>query len=96
MSSTHHTIRDLEQLGSLIRDRREAAGLSLDRAAALLGVGRRFLIELEHGKRRANVETLLQVLNALGLEMVIETRTPGLTARAQRSPETSSTSATDV
>ena len=96
MSHTHHTIRDLEQFGCLIRDRREAAGLSLDRAAALLGVGRRFLIELEHGKRRANVETLLHVLNALGLEMVIETRTPARTARAQPSAGTTSTSTTDV
>ena len=96
MSHTHHTIRDLAQLGCLIRDRREAAGLSLDRAAALLGVGRRFLIELEHGKRRANVETLLHVLNALGLEMVIETRTPARTARAQPSAGITSTSTTDV
>jgi transcriptional regulator with XRE-family HTH domain len=92
MSDTHHTIRDLEQLGRLIRDRREAAGLSLDRAAALLGVGRRFLIELEHGKRRANVETLLHVLNTLGLEMVIETRTPARTATSA----TNATSTSDV
>ncbi len=82
MTDTRHTIRDLEQLGVLVRERREAAGLTLDRAAALLGVGRRFLIELEHGKRRANVETLLQVLNALGLELVVEARTPAGTALA--------------
>jgi len=82
MTDTRHTIRDLEQLGVLVRERREAAGLTLDRAAALLGVGRRFLIELEHGKRRANVETLLQVLNALGLKLVVETRTPAGTASA--------------
>ena len=38
MTQTRQTIRDLEQLGALVRARREAAGLTLDRAAALLGV----------------------------------------------------------
>lgn len=74
----------MADIGRLIRDRRKAAGLTLDDAAALLGVGRRFLIELEHGKRRANIETLLEVLQALGLEMVIETRTPASTASAAK------------
>jgi HTH-type transcriptional regulator/antitoxin HipB len=96
MADTRHTIRDLEQLGRLVRERREAAGLSLDRAAALLGVGRRFLIELEHGKRRANAETLLRVLNALGLEMVVETRTPARTAAADAPGERAATRASDV
>ncbi len=82
-------ISNLTQLGRLVRRRREAAGLTLDEAAGLLGVGRRFLIELEHGKRRANIETLLRVLHALGLELVIETRTPGATATtAERQPTT--------
>jgi len=87
MTQTRQTIRDLEQLGALVRARREAAGLTLDRAAALLGVGRRFLIELEHGRRRANVETLLRVLNALGLELVVEPRTPAGTASADAPSE---------
>ncbi len=85
--SAENRISSLTQLGRLVRSRREAAGLTLDEAAALLGVGRRFLIELEHGKRRANIETLLRVLHALGLELVIETRTPGTTATtAERQP----------
>lgn len=84
MSPTQRTVRDLRQLGSVIRSRREAAGLTLDEASDLLGVGRRFLIELEHGRRRANIETLLQVLNALGLELVIEPRTAAGTASAER------------
>ncbi len=73
-----------------MRSRREAAGLTLDEASDLLGVGRRFLIELEHGKRRANIETLLQVLNALGLEMVIEPRTAAGTASADGPPGSAS------
>jgi HTH-type transcriptional regulator/antitoxin HipB len=78
-------VSNLGDIGRLVRIRREAAGLTLDEAAALLGVGRRFLIELEHGKRRANVETLLRVLHALGLEMVIEVRRPAMTATSVES-----------
>ncbi len=77
MDTKRVVVRELQTLGDLVKARREMARLTLDEAAQLLGVGRRFLIELEHGKRRANVETLLQVLNVLGLEMVIETRRPG-------------------
>jgi len=80
MSTSQARVRTLIELGALVRERRVAAGLTLDEAAGLLGVGRRFLIELEHGTRRANIETLLQVLAGLGLELVIEVRTPGSTA----------------
>jgi transcriptional regulator with XRE-family HTH domain len=80
MTTSRARVRTLIELGALVRERRMAAGLTLDEAAGLLRVGRRFLIELEHGTRRANVETLLQVLAGLGLELVIEVRTPGSTA----------------
>ena len=80
MTTSRARVRTLIELGALVRERRMAAGLTLDDAAGLLRVGRRFLIELEHGTRRANVETLLQVLAGLGLELVIEVRTPGSTA----------------
>lgn len=67
-------VSNLTDLGDAVRRRREAAGLTLDEAADLLGVGRRFLIELEHGKRRANVETVIRVLRALGVDLVLVPR----------------------
>jgi HTH-type transcriptional regulator/antitoxin HipB len=78
MSSTN--LRTLSDLGQAIRSRRKAAGLTLDEAAALLGVGRRFLIELERGERRASIEMVLRVLHGLGLELRLDPRTPQSTA----------------
>ena len=62
-------IDDLTQLGAVIKERRQLAGLTLGQASELLGVGRRFLIELENGSRRANVETVIHVLKMYGLDL---------------------------
>ena len=74
MSQTGQTIGTLEDLGSVIRRRRRASSLTIDQAADLLGVSRRFLIELENGKRRASVDTVLRVLQALGLDLRVSPR----------------------
>jgi len=39
-----------------------------------LGVSRRLLIELEHGRRAVRADTLLHVLNMLGFDVVARTR----------------------
>ncbi len=67
-------IHNLEDLGTAVRERRKAARMTLDQAADLLGVSRRFLIELEHGRRRASIEKVMAVLDALGLEIVLQPR----------------------
>ncbi len=64
-------IDDLTQLGSIIKERRQLAGMTLGQAAEFLGVGRRFLIELEKGSRRANVETVIHVLKMYGLDLEV-------------------------
>lgn len=73
-------MEDLRALGSIIRQRRKEAQLSIDDAAELLGVGRRLLIELEHGNRRASVDTVLRTLSALGLELQVEPKRLGASA----------------
>ncbi len=67
-------IHNLEDLGAVVRDRRKVAGMTLDQAADFLGVSRRFLIELEHGRRRASIQKVMVVLDALGLEIVLQPR----------------------
>jgi len=62
-------------LGSLLRERRELAGLDLQTAATRAGVGRRLLLELERGKRpNVSFSTVLRLLALFGLELDIRPR----------------------
>jgi y4mF family transcriptional regulator len=58
-----------DALGLMIRAQRKASGVSQADAAALCGVGVRFLSELERGKSTIELGKALQVLNRLGLEL---------------------------
>ena len=48
--------------------------MTLADAAALCGVGYRFMSDLENGKATVQVGKVLQVLKALGLDVTVETR----------------------
>lgn len=67
-------ILSVDQLGALIRRRRKEAGVLQADAAALAGVGTRFLSEIERGKESAEIGKALQVLSRLGLEVWIAPR----------------------
>jgi HTH-type transcriptional regulator/antitoxin HipB len=58
-------------VGEQIRRKRKEDGLNLADAAALCGVGYRFLSDLENGKPTAELGKALQVLVGLGLEVYI-------------------------
>lgn len=64
-------IRTPVDVGKAIRDRRKQDRLTLADAAALCGVGYRFLSDLENGKATAELGKTLQVLGCLGLEVQI-------------------------
>jgi HTH-type transcriptional regulator/antitoxin HipB len=61
-------------LGHTIRRKRKEDALTLADAAALCGVGYRFLSDLENGKPTVALGKTLQVLTGLGLEMQIGPR----------------------
>ena len=63
------------ELGTLLRSYRKAKGLSQVDAAALAGVGPRFLSELERGKATAEVGLVLKVLERFGLTVTVAPRT---------------------
>jgi len=67
-------ITDAVQLGQLLRQRRKEAGLTLRDAAGMVGVGVRFLSELERGKPTVQIGLALQVLQMFGLELHIGVR----------------------
>ena len=61
-------------LGQLVRQRRQAVGLTLRDAAGMAGVGVRFLSELERGKATMQLGLALEVLQLFGLELEVRPR----------------------
>lgn len=68
-------ITTAETLGSIIRQKRKADGLTLEEAAAVCGVSYAFLSALENGKETVRLNKVLQVLACLGIELEATTRT---------------------
>jgi transcriptional regulator with XRE-family HTH domain/mannose-6-phosphate isomerase-like protein (cupin superfamily) len=54
-------------VGAQLRERRQAAGLSLRQFAKTLGVSASFISQLENGKSQPSVATLYQICSALGV-----------------------------
>jgi hypothetical protein len=61
----------LEALGRIIRAKRRASSLRIDDAAALSGVSVDLLSRLENGKSGVSTARVLQVMDALGLAMIV-------------------------
>lgn len=62
-------VKNIKEIGSLVRERRREMGFSQIDAAGLLGVGVRFLSELERGKESLAIAKVLQVLQGLGIQV---------------------------
>ena len=71
MKNRAFTVADI---GTAIRKKRKKDGLTLADAAALSGVGYRFMSDLENGKVTMQIGKVLKVMTALGLNMTIEER----------------------
>ena len=65
-------IRNVEDLGALIRDRRRRLRLDQRTLAERVGVSRQWIVEAEHGKPRAAVGLVLRTLEALGLRLAVD------------------------
>lgn len=61
--------------GRIVRESRKRSGLRQAQAAALCGVGTRFLSDLENGKMTLHLGKVLQVLQGFGLRVVIKPKT---------------------
>jgi len=68
-------VETTEDLGKMLRSKRKALGMTQERASGLLGVGIRFLSELERGKPTAEIGKVLQVVRRLGLNLCVEPKT---------------------
>ncbi len=69
-------IRTAKDIGALIRDRRKNQKLDQAELAKKVGVNRRWVIEVERGKPRAEIGLVLKTLDALRLTLSVEGETP--------------------
>lgn len=64
--------KDPAEIGKIVKQARKEAGLRQAQAAALCGVGTRFLSDLENGKPTLHLGKVLQVLSGFGLRVIIK------------------------
>lgn len=62
-------IRSTHELGHLVRDSRLRRGVTQAHLATQVGVSRKWIIDLEAGKRTTDLSLVLRTLNALGIEL---------------------------
>jgi HTH-type transcriptional regulator / antitoxin HipB len=70
----HTKIISVADIGASVRKKRKESGLKLSDAAALCGVGYRFMSDLENGKETVRLDKVFRVLTGLGLDMHIDVR----------------------
>ena len=76
-------VRTTKDIGTFIRDQRKRQKLDQATLASLIGVNRRWVMEVERGKPRAEIALVLKALEALGLGLSVDrTDVPGSTADA--------------
>jgi HTH-type transcriptional regulator/antitoxin HipB len=61
--------RTAEDVGNIIRQRRKALGWDQARLASECGVSRQWVVDIEKGKPRAELQLVLRVMNVLGLKL---------------------------
>lgn len=62
---------DIDELALQVKEARKAAKLSQEDLAALSSLSRRPIYLLESGRGAIRIDSLIQILDSLGLELVI-------------------------
>lgn len=65
-------LRNPLDLGAAIRDRRRQLNLDQSDLANQVGVSRKWVIDIEKGKPRAEIGLILRTLDALGLRLSVD------------------------
>lgn len=65
------TARTPSDVGNIIRARRKRLGWDQARLAHEIGVSRQWVVDIEKGKPRAELQLILRALQALGLELML-------------------------
>ena len=72
-----HVIHCAAELGGVARRQRQMLGLKQGDVAGLGNTGNRFMVDLERGKPTLQLQKTLDVLDLLGLEVVIRAKSGG-------------------
>ena len=66
---------DTKEIGKIIKERRNHLGVNQQTLADLAGVGLNMLVAIERGEGNPQLNTLLNILDTLGLQMNIKLKT---------------------
>lgn len=67
-------ITNSAELGSVIRKRRKELGYTQQFLSDFTGLSVTFISQVERGKSTAEIEKIIQLVNILGLDMLVEER----------------------
>ena len=65
---------NVQRIGNAVRTARKEQGLTQEQLAAMSGVGRRFIVELEDGKESCHLGKTLNVISTLGIDVKLLAR----------------------
>ena len=75
--------RTTRQIGAIIRRARRSAGMNQTELGEKVGLRQATISKLERGEPATRLSTMLDVLSALGLEIIIDRRGRGSAARLE-------------
>jgi y4mF family transcriptional regulator len=73
-ASAETPIRSSVELGAVIREQRKRLALKQLDLAGLGNTGNRFIVDLENGKPTVQLQKVLDLMDLLGLEVVVRTK----------------------
>ena len=76
-SRTRQVVRSSIDVGDFARRQRQLLGLKQEDVSGLANTGNRFIVDLEKGKPTLQLQMVLEVLDLLGLEVVVQPKSGG-------------------
>lgn len=73
-STAEFPIRSSVELGAVVRDQRKRLALKQLDLAGLGNTGNRFIVDLENGKPTVQLQKVLDLMDLLGLEVMVRTK----------------------
>ncbi len=76
-NQTRQVVRSSVDVGDMARRQRQLLGLKQEDVSGLANTGNRFIVDLEKGKPTLQLQMALEVLDLLGLEVVVQAKSGG-------------------